>query len=75
MAKKPRRIKIYNTPRSVDDLHLEILQMRCRMAGDLVGLYFGMTGARVRSICGRILKDDQELSGELPHIVRRSYWR
>ena len=61
--------------RDDDDFLLMLLQLRRHHGSGRIANHFGLTSARVRSLCNRILDDDIKHSGEDEAVVRSAYWR
>ena len=60
--------------RADDELLLEIIDLRRRCPAASVARFYGLTSARIRSMCNRVLIDDLKFSGEAEATVRAAYW-
>lgn len=58
-----------------DEWLLGLVRLRCNHSSGQIGRYLGMTSARIRTLCNRVLTDDLKYSGESEDVVRSAYWR
>ena len=61
--------------RDDDEWLVGIVRLRCNHSSGQIGRYLGMTSARIRTLCNRVLTDDLKYSGESEDVVRSAYWR
>lgn len=69
------RTGIVETTRDKDEYLLAILRLRMRCQPKQIAARLGLTSARVRTLCNRVLDDDVKFSGETESAVRGGYWK
>lgn len=70
MSAQPQR-----STRDDDEWLLGIVRLRRHHGSGRIAQHLGLSSARVRTLCNRVLADDLKHSGEDEAVVRSAYWR